>query len=82
MLFGFDVLKKNALRKGRNISQNRTLLDISKYAAAGETRADMQSKVEELEQLNQAIMNRDKLKDDAIAHLSDTYLTLEMFRNF
>jgi len=32
--------------------------------------ADMQSKVEELEQLNQAIMNRDKLKDDAIAQLS------------
>jgi TolA-binding protein len=33
--------------------------------------ADVQSKVEELEQLNQAMMNRDKLKDDAIAHLSD-----------
>jgi len=38
--------------------------------------ADMQSKVEELEQLNQAIMNRAKLKDDAIAHLSDQLIAL------
>jgi hypothetical protein len=28
--------------------------------------ADIQSKVEELEQLNQAMRDRDKLKDDAI----------------
>jgi TolA-binding protein len=33
--------------------------------------ADMQTKVEELEQQNQAMRDRDKLKDDAIAHLSD-----------
>jgi hypothetical protein len=38
--------------------------------------ADVQSKVEELEQLNQAMMNRDKLKDDAIAHLSDQVIAL------
>jgi len=31
---------------------------------------------EELEQLNQAIMNRDKLKDNPIAHLSDQLTTL------
>ena len=34
-------------------------------------RAGMQSKIEELEQLNQSMRNRDKMKDDAIAHLSD-----------
>ena len=33
--------------------------------------ADIQSKVEELEELNQALRNRDKMKDDAIAQLSD-----------
>jgi len=36
----------------------------------------MQSKVEELEQLNQTMMNRDKLKDDAIAHLSDQLIAI------
>ena len=33
--------------------------------------ADIQSKVEELEELNQALQNCDKMKDDAIAQLSD-----------
>ena len=32
--------------------------------------ADIQSKVEELEQLNQSKRDRDKMKDDVIAHLS------------
>ena len=32
--------------------------------------ADIQSKVEELEQLNQSKRDRDKMKGDAIAHLS------------
>jgi DNA-directed RNA polymerase subunit M/transcription elongation factor TFIIS len=38
--------------------------------------ADIQSKVEELEQLNQSMRDRDKLKDDAIAHLSDQLIAL------
>ena len=37
---------------------------------------DIQSKVEELEQLNQAMRDRDKMKDDAIAHLSDQLIAL------
>ena len=32
--------------------------------------------MEELKQLNQAMMNRDKIKDDAIAHLSDQLIAL------
>jgi hypothetical protein len=32
---------------------------------------DIQSQVEKLEQLNQSMRDRDKMKDDAIAHLSD-----------
>ncbi|MFZ0512949.1 MAG: hypothetical protein WAM14_15180 [Candidatus Nitrosopolaris sp.] len=38
--------------------------------------ADIHSKVEELEQLNQSMRDRDKMKDDAIAHLSDQLIAL------
>jgi hypothetical protein len=38
--------------------------------------ADIQTKVEELEQLNQSMRDRDKTKDDAIAHLSDQLIAL------
>ena len=47
---------------------------ISSYRESANRRqgADIQSKVEELEELNQAILrNRDKMKDDARAQLSD-----------
>jgi hypothetical protein len=39
-------------------------------------RADIQIKVEELEELNQSLRNRDKMKDDAIAQLSDEVMAL------
>ncbi|MGA9149224.1 MAG: hypothetical protein WBZ36_01495 [Candidatus Nitrosopolaris sp.] len=38
--------------------------------------ADLQNKVDELEQLNHAMRDRDKLKDDAIAQLSDQLIAL------
>jgi hypothetical protein len=38
--------------------------------------ADIQSKVEELEQLNQSMRDRDKMKDDTKAHLSDQLMAL------
>jgi hypothetical protein len=38
--------------------------------------ADIQTKVEELEDLNQSLRNRDKLKDDVIAQLSDQLIVL------
>ena len=38
----------------------------------------IQSKVEELEELNQSFRNRDKLKDDAIAQLSDQLLAISI----
>ncbi|MGE5661191.1 MAG: hypothetical protein ACM3X1_02980 [Ignavibacteriales bacterium] len=38
--------------------------------------ADIQSKIEELEELNQSFRERDKMKDDAIAHLSDQLMAL------
>jgi hypothetical protein len=38
--------------------------------------ADIQTKVEELRVLNQSLRNRDKLKDDSIAQLSDQLVVL------
>ena len=38
--------------------------------------ADIQTKIEELEELNQSFRERDKMKDDAIAHLSDQLIDL------
>jgi len=38
--------------------------------------ADIQSMVEELEELNQSFRDRDKMKDDAIAHLSDQLVAI------
>ena len=38
--------------------------------------ANVQTKVEELEELNQSFRNRDKMKDDAIAQLSDQVMAL------
>ena len=52
------------------------LFDILERSPFGKTRADIQTKVEELEQLNQSIRDRDKMKDDAIAHLSDQLIDL------
>jgi hypothetical protein len=50
-----------------------TFLNIPELERQG---ADIQSKVEELEELNQALRNRDKMKDDAIAQLSDQLLSI------
>jgi cell division protein FtsB len=38
--------------------------------------ADIQRKIEELERLNQSLSNRDQMKDDAIAQLSDQLMAL------
>ena len=48
-------------------------LNISELERQG---ADIQTKVEELEELNQSLRNRDKMKDDAIAQLSDQVMAL------
>ena len=50
-----------------------TFLNIHQLERQG---ADIQSKVQEIEELNQALRNRDKMKDDAIAHLSDQLLAI------
>jgi integrase len=50
-----------------------TFLNIHQLERQG---ADIQSKVEELEELNQSLRQRDKMKDDAIAQLSDQFMAL------
>ena len=50
-----------------------TFLNVHQLERQG---ADIQSKVEELEELNTSLRERDKMKDDAIAHLSDQLLAI------
>ena len=57
----------------RKIEQYLTFLNIHQLERQG---AHIQSKVEELEELNQALRNRGKMKDDAIAQLSDQLMAL------
>jgi hypothetical protein len=52
----------------RKIEPYLTFLNIHQLERQG---ADIQTKVEELEELNQSLRQRDKVKDDAIAQLSD-----------
>ena len=47
------------------------LFKHSKYRSAREAGADIQSKVGKLIELNESLRNRYKMKDDAIAQLSD-----------
>ncbi|MGA9152648.1 MAG: site-specific integrase [Candidatus Nitrosopolaris sp.] len=57
----------------RKIEPYLTFLNVYQLERQG---ADIQSKVDELEQLNQSMRDRDKMKDDAIAHLSDQLIAL------
>jgi integrase len=57
----------------RKVEPYLTFLNIHQLERQG---ADIQTKVEELEDLNQSLRNRDKMKDDAIAQLSDQLMAL------
>jgi integrase len=57
----------------RKIEPYLTFLNIHQLERQG---ADIQSKVEELEDVNSSLRERDKVKDDAIAHLSDQLISL------
>jgi integrase len=50
-----------------------TFLNVHQLERRG---ADIQTKIDELEQLNQSMRDRDKMKDDAIAHLSDQLVAI------
>ena len=52
----------------RKVEPYLTFLNISQLERQG---ADIQSKEEELEEINQSLRNHHKLKDDAISQFSD-----------
>ena len=57
----------------RKIEPYLTFLNVHQLERQG---ADIQTKVEELEQLNQSMRDRDKINDDAIAHLTDQLVAI------
>ena len=57
----------------RKVEPYLTFLNIVQLERQG---ADIQSKVGELEELNESLRQRDKMKDDAIAQLSDQLMAL------
>ena len=57
----------------RKVEPYLTFLNVHQLERQG---ADIQTKVEELERLNQSMRDRDKMKDDAIAQLSDQLVAL------
>jgi hypothetical protein len=57
----------------RKIEPYLTFLSIYQLERQG---AYIQTKVQELEELNQSLRNCDKMKDDAIAQLSDQVIAL------
>jgi integrase len=57
----------------KKIEPYLTFLNIHQLERQG---ADIQSKVQELEDLNSSLRERDKVKDDAIAHMSDQLLAI------
>jgi hypothetical protein len=57
----------------KKIEPYLTFLNIHQLERQG---ADIQSKVQELEDINSLLRERDKVKDDAIAHLSDQLLAI------
>jgi integrase len=59
----------------RKIEPYLTFLNVHQLEKQG---ADIQSKIEELEELNQSFRDSDKMKDDAIAHISDQLMALTM----
>jgi len=65
-----DLEKAEIFRK---VEPYLTFLNIVQLERQG---ADIQSKVGELEELNESLRQRDKMKDDAIAQLSDQLMAL------
>lgn len=57
----------------RMIEPYLTFLNVNQLERQG---VDIQSEIEELEELNQSFSKRDKMKDDAIAQLSDQLMRL------
>jgi transcriptional/translational regulatory protein YebC/TACO1 len=65
-----------AVKKGRDIQEDRALPHFLTMHQLERQGADILTKVNELEEVNQSLRERDKNKDDAITMLSDQLLTI------
>ena len=57
----------------RKIEPYLTFLNVPQLERQG---ADLQTKIEELQLINQSLRENDKVKEDALSHLSDQLLVL------
>ena len=63
--------------KGRNIQKIKPYLTFHNIPQLQRQGADLQTKIEELQLINQSLKENDKVKeDDALAHQSDQLLVL------
>lgn len=72
----FYVLKYERFRKKQIFQKIEPYLTFLDYHELEREGADIQSKLEELEELNQSLRQRDKMKDDALGQLSDQLMAL------
>jgi hypothetical protein len=61
------------IRIFKKIKPYLTFLNVPQLERQG---ADLQTKIEELQLINQSLRENDKIKEDALAHLSDQLLVL------
>jgi len=73
---GYTYWRKKDSEKAEIFCKIETYLTSLNVHQLERQGADIQNKVEELEQLNQSMRERDKMKDDAIAHLSDQLVAI------
>jgi integrase len=69
----YTKTEKDIINDFEKIEPYLTVLDYEQLERHG---ADIQSRIDELEELNQSLRERDRTKDDAIAQLSDQLMTL------
>jgi hypothetical protein len=76
MVYGYTYWRKKDSEKAELFSKIEPYLTFLNIHQLERLSADIQSKVEELEDVNSSLRERDKVKDDAIAHLSDQLISL------
>ena len=59
-----------------NLSKNLTTFTILNVSQLERQGADLETKIEELQDINQVLREKDKMKDDVIANLSDKLIML------
>lgn len=56
--------------------ENLVLYDFSKYFTIGKIRRGVRNRIEELQDINQVLREKDKMKEDVISNLSDKLIML------